>query len=130
MKVRQTVYASIGDNVFDAALNDIKNNADRLDICSQEPATYTEATSTYTLGNKTSPGFTGPAAGDTSGRKLTVDAISDGSVTGTDTATHVALSDVSETELMVTTALSSSEAVTSGNTFTLTAWDIEIQDPS
>lgn len=119
--------AFIRDTTLDALLNDIKNNASRLDITNAEATTYTEATSTFTLGNKTSIGYTGPAAGDVSGRKVTIDAITDGSVTGTDTATHVALTDGASV-LYATVALSSSESVTSGNTFTLTAWKIEVAD--
>lgn len=119
----------LNDNVLDAALSYISTNANRLDICSTEPATYTEATSTFTLGNKTSPGYTGPANGDTSGRKITINAISDGSVTGTGTASHWALSKTTATtELVAAGSLASSQGVTSGNTFTLTAFDIEIPD--
>jgi hypothetical protein len=65
-----------------------------------------------------------------SGRKITVDAITDGSVSGTDTATHWALTDDSESKLLVTGALASSQAVTDGNTFTLTAIDVEFPDPA
>jgi hypothetical protein len=119
--------AFIRDTTYDALLNDIKNNASRLDITNAEATTYAEATSTYTLGNKTGISYTGPAAGDVSGRKVTIDAITDGSVTGTDTATHVALTNGSDT-LYLTVALSSSESVTSGNTFTLTAFKVEVTD--
>lgn len=121
--------AHLSDNVLDEALSYISTNGGRVDICSQEPATYTEATSTYTLGNKTSPSFTGPADGDTSGRKITIDAISDGSVSGTGTASHWALSKTTATtDLLAAEALASSQGVTNGNTFTLTATDIEIPD--
>ena len=123
--------AHISDNVLDAAASYISANGDRVDICSQEPATYTEATSTYTLGNETSNSYTGPANGDVSGRKITLDAIAAGSVTGTDTATHWAISKTSATtDLLVAQSLTSSQAVTSGNSFTLTAADIEFPDPA
>ena len=117
--------AYINDNAFDAALDYIGDNATTLHICSQEPATRAEAAVTYTLGNK-AISFTGPAAGDTSGRKITVDAITDGSVTGDGTASHWALVDGSV--LYATGALSESQGVTDGNTFTLDAIDIEIRD--
>jgi hypothetical protein len=119
--------AFIGDDVLDAACNEVATGT-ALHICSQEPATYAEASSTYTLGNKSSPGFTGPANGDVSGRKIAVDAIADGSVTGTDTATHWAIVDGSA--LLAAGALDSSQSVTSGNTFTLTSFDIEFPDPA
>lgn len=117
----------ITDNAFDALLNYIKNNATVLHICSTEPANYSEI-ATYTLGNKSSPGFTGPAAGDTSGRKITVNAITDGSVTATGTAAYWAIA--SGSELLAAGSLDASEGVTSGNTFTLNAFDIEQPDPA
>lgn len=119
----------ISDNVFDNGLAYITSNGSRLDITSQEPANYTEATSTYTLGNKTSLTAGSPTNGDTSGRKVVIPAITDGSVTGTGTASHWAYSKTTATtELLATTSLNSSQAVTSGNTFTLTATDITIPD--
>ena len=64
------------------------------------------------------------------GRKVTVAQITDGTVTGTGTATHYALVDVSNTRLLATGALTASQSVTSGNTFTLAAFDIGIPDPA
>ena len=117
----------LADSVLDAGLQYIITNADRLDICTTRPTTYTEATSTYTKGNKTSISV-GSQQDGASGRKVQVAAITDGTVTGTDTVAYYALSDVSGTELIATGALSASQAVTSGNTFTLGAIDITIPD--
>lgn len=120
----------LNDNVLDYGLDyiatDIGDAALRVDICSAAPTTYAEATSTYTLGNEQDITTTGPA-NDTSGRKLTIDAISAGDVTGTNTATHWALTNGSSI-LIAAGPLASSQAVTSGNTFTLTAFDINIPD--
>jgi len=116
----------IHDDVLDAALG-IIDNATILHICSSQPANFAGIAS-VTLGNKSSPGFTGPANGDTSGRKITINAITDGSVTATGTASHFALAD--STRLLAAGDLASSQSVTSGNTFTLAAFDIEIPDPS
>ena len=119
----------LNDTVLDQALQYLEDNGNRVDICSQEPATYTEATSTYTLGNETTITWTGPADGDTSGRKTTVDAITSGTVSGTGTASHWAVSKTPVTSaLLAAGSLASSQGVTSGNTFTLTAFDIEIPD--
>lgn len=116
----------LSDEVFDQGLDYADTNLDRIDICSQEPTTYTEATSTYTLGNSaTTTGAT--QNGDTDGRKVVVAAIASGSVTGTGTASHFAGTD-GTSALIATKALASSQAVTSGNTFTLTAIDITIRD--
>lgn len=120
--------AYLNDYVLDAALSTLDTEANRLDICSQEPTTYAAATSTYTLGNKTSLSVGAPADRSPNGRKVTVAAITDGSVTGTGTATHWAMVDTGNSRLLATGALSSSQAVTSGNTFTLAAFDIGIPD--
>jgi hypothetical protein len=122
--------ASLADYVLDAALSKLDTEADRIDITSQEATTYAEATTTYTLGNSTSVSFGAPEDGDTSGRKTRCAAISDGSVTGTGTATHYAIVDVSATRLLATGSLTTSQAVVSGNTFTVAAFDVEIPDPA
>lgn len=121
--------AYINDEVFDQGLDYADTNGTRVDICSQEPTTYAEATSTYTLGNKTSVSTGATTDGDVDGRKVVVAAITGGSVTGTGTATHWALTDGSSV-LIATGALSSSTAVTTGNTFSLGAFDIGIRDAS
>lgn len=123
--------AFMSDAVQDNGLSYIVTNGTRVDICyTQEPANYTEATSTYSCGNKTGITVTGPTAGDVSGRKVTVPAISDGSVTDTQTAGWQALTKpTATTDLLVARALSATQAVTTGNTFTLTTWDVEFPDP-
>lgn len=120
--------AFLNDDVMDAALDEIKDNATALHICSGSvPVTYTAAI-TASLGNKSTPGFSGPGDGDVSGRKITMSAITDGSITATGTAAAYAIVDGSR--LLAAQLLASSQVVTSGNTFTLTAADIEIPDPS
>ena len=121
---------TLNDRVFDNGLTVLDTEANRVDICSQEPTTYAAATSTYTLGNTTSISISAPTDGDTSGRKVTLAAITGASVSGTGDATHYAISDTSNTRLLVTGSLSASQAVTSGNTFSLDAVDIELNDPS
>ena len=121
----------LNDDVLDNGLAYVVSNGSRLDICSQQPANYTEATSTYTLGNKTSLTAGALQDGASSGRRTVIPAITDGSVTGTDTATHWAYSKTSATAaLLAAQALSSSQAVTSGNSFTLDAISITFPDPT
>ena len=121
--------AFLNDDVLDDGLQVLTDATSKeLHICSQEPTTRTEAVTTYTLGNKSAPTVGAPTDGDSSGRKVVVSAITDGSVTGTGTATHWAL--VDGTRLLATQSLASSQAVTSGNTFTLAAIDITIPDPA
>jgi hypothetical protein len=121
--------AYLNDEAFDSGLDWIDTNGTRLDICSAEPTTYTQATSTYSLGNKTSLNIGAPEAGSPSGRMVTVPAISDGSVTTTGTATHWAITNGSDT-LIAAGSLASSQGVTSGNTFTLTSFTICFPDPA
>lgn len=118
----------VADRCLDAALQVLTSEVNRLDICSSEPTTYTQATSTYTLGNKTSPTVGSPADASPNGRKVTVSAITNGTVTGTGTAGYWALVDTSNSRLLAAGPLSSTQAVTSGNTFTLTAFDVRIPD--
>lgn len=119
------------DDVMDAAL-DVVAEATTLTVCSAQPTTRTEAITTYKLADVTvTPGdgngdFT-IANGDTSGRKVTVAQQDDMPVDSSGTATHVALCDGSRL-IYVTTC--TSQALTSGNTVTTPAWDIEIADPS
>ena len=120
----------VDDSVLDGALNIVKNGATQLSVCSAQPTTYTQATSTYKLALKTgltSGSFTGPANGDTSGRKLTVNEQASITVDATGDATHVALCSASVL-LYVTTC--TTQALTSGNSVTVPNWDVEIADPS
>ena len=117
------------DAALDAYLNRLCDNVENLYICSQEPANFLEASSTYALGVKATPTI-GAAANDTSGRKRTVSAISDGSVTASGSASHLATTDNSASELCAAQALAGVVAVTLGQPFTLTAFDFKIPDPT
>lgn len=122
--------ATLNDRVLDNGLTVLDTEANRLDICSTAPTTYTEATSTYTLGNKTSLSIGAPAARAGGGREVTVAAFTDGSVTGTGTAAYYAIVDTTNSRLLATGSLSSSQAVTSGNTFSISAFKIGIPAPA
>lgn len=117
----------INDEVFDQGLDYADTNGDRLDICfTQEPTTYTEATSTYTCGNDVvNTGAT--EAGAVDGRRVQIPAITAGSVTATQTAGWWALTDGTSV-LIAAGALSATQSVTSGNTFSLDAVSITIRD--
>jgi len=118
--------AFIADVVFDDGLSELSTGGTRLDITSQEATTYTSAVSTHTLGNAT-VNTGSPVAGATDGRRAIVPAITSGSVTATGTASHWALTDGASV-LYATGALSASQAVTNGNTFSLDAVSITIRD--
>lgn len=122
--------ATLNDRVFDNGLTVLDTEANRIDICSQEPTTYAAATSTYTLGNSTSLSIGAPQDRSGGGREVVVAAITDGSVTGTGTATHYAIVDTINSRLLATGSLTASQSVTSGNTFTLSSVAIGIPDPA
>jgi hypothetical protein len=122
--------ATLGNRVYDNGLSVLDTEANRLDLCSAEPTTYTEATSTNTLGNTTNISISAPEDGDTSGRKVTLAAVAGASITASGTATYIAITDTVNSRLLLTVDVTPSQAVVSGNTFSLTSVDIEIPDPS
>lgn len=120
--------ATLANSVLDGGLSTLTTNGTRIDICSAEPTSYAEATSTYTLG--TSSTTTGSPADRTGGgREVTVGAVTDASVTGTGIAAFYAITNGSDT-LYATGNLSTSQSVTSGNTFSLGSFTIGIPDPA
>ena len=123
--------ATLNDRVFDNGLTVLDTEANKILITSQQEATtYTEANATYALGNSTSLSIGAPQDRSGGGREVVVAAITDGSVTATGTATHYAIVDTVNSRLLATSTLTASQAVTSGNTFTLSSVSIGIPDPA
>lgn len=118
------------DDVMDAAL-DVIATATRMDICSAQPANFA-GIAAVALADVTldSSDFT-LANGDTSGRKVTVAAQNGVLIDTSGTATHVALSRVSDsTLLLVTTCTSQALTANGSNTVNVPAFDDEIADPA
>lgn len=117
----------VHNDVLDAALNEIAT-ATEMYLCTAEPTSRANADATSVIPAHTMAGgdYTN-ADGDTNGRKVTVAAQNSLTADATGTVTHVALCDAS-TLLYVTTC--TSQAVTSGNTVNIGAWDVEIADPT
>jgi hypothetical protein len=116
------------DTAFDSGLSYLDTNGTRMDICyTSEPTTYAEATSTKSCGNKTGLNTGAPEAGAVDGRRVIVPAITDGSVSATQTAGWWGLTDGTSL-FLASNALSATQAVTSGNTFTLDAVSITFRD--
>lgn len=119
----------IADRVLDLGLNVLDVEANALHICNLEPTTFASATTTNSLGSATGGAFTGigaPAAGSPNGRQVTVSAITAGTVSTTGTASHYAIVDTVNSRLLATGALSATQAVTSGNSFSLTSFTIRL----
>jgi microcompartment protein CcmK/EutM len=116
------------DAVLDAALAKVAT-CTRMVVTSAQPANFAgiaavalaDVTMTAGAGN----GDYVLADGDTSGRKLTVQAQTAVPVDATGTATHICLDD-GTTLLHVTTC--TSQALTSGNTVNVPAYDVEFAD--
>ena len=115
------------DTVLDGLL-DIVNNADEQYLCVGEPASRAAADSTSVIPAAT-PTFSSFANGDTNGRKVTVQANNGLTADATGTVDHVALCIASGTVLLYVTTCTS-QAVTSGNTVNIGAWDVEVADPT
>tara|TARA_E500000318_G_C3405442_1_gene151445 strand:- start:77 stop:448 length:372 start_codon:yes stop_codon:yes gene_type:complete len=122
--------ATLNNRVFDSGLSVLDTEANKIVITSQEATTFTNANATYALGNSTSLSIAAPSDRSGGGREVVVAAITDGSVTATGTATHYAIIDTTNSRLLATSTLSASQAVTSGNTFTLASFTIGIPDPA
>ncbi len=123
--------ASLNTLVLDNGLSNVVTGASRrLDICGTEPTTYTAATTTNSLGNKTGITIAAPAAGTGNNRKCTIPQVASGapgSVTANGTAAFWALTDPANSRLIATGAVSPGQVVTNGNTWTTTgAIDIEL----
>ena len=119
----------LDNRVYYNGLTVLDTEANAIHICSAEPTTYSETTSTYTLGNATGVTVGAPADRTGGGREVVVDAAADGNITATGTATHYALVDTVNSRLLAASALTASQAVTNGNTFTLASFTIGIPDP-
>ena len=109
--------ATLANSVLDGGLSTLTTNGTRIDICSAEPTSYAEATSTYTLGTSSTT-TSSPADRTAGGREVTVSAVTDASVTGNGLVAFYAITNGSDT-LYATGNLSTSQTVTSGNTFSL-----------
>lgn len=123
--------AFLHDDIFDTGLTQLTTVVENLYICSAEPTTFAEASSTYKLGTKSGgPTITGPTDRTGGGREVSAGAISDGVVDATGNASWFALCDNSASKLLVTQQLATAQDVTLGNPFTLTAFKVGIPDPA
>ena len=117
------------DRVLDLGLNVLDTESTHIYICSAEPTTYASATTSSALGNKNfgvGACFSTPASASPNGRKVTSTQITDGVVNGTGTAAFWAATDNTNSRLHAVGSLSASQGVTSGNSFTLTAFDVRL----
>lgn len=115
------------DAMMDDGLDYLSANITEIRVCSGDPTTRAAAV-TNMLAERTgltSGDWTGPANGDTSGRKITKDAETGISITNSGTAATICLSD--GTTLIAKTDITS-QSLTSGGTVDVNAFDFEIAD--
>ena len=119
----------LDDTVLDAALNIIKNGGTNVVFCSSDPVNYAgiAAVALVTKTGLTSSNYTGPAD-DTSGRKLTVNAITGMTPSENGTVTYVVVTNGSSILYAGTTV--TSQAVTTAQTWDSPAFKIAIADPA
>ena len=98
----------VDDTVYDAALDQVINNASQVVLCEGEPADYTEATTDKGSGGVAlgevavdATNFDGPLDGDTSGRKITLTSLSGVSVDVTGAVDHFAITDDNNSILLL-----------------------------
>jgi hypothetical protein len=114
------------DLMLDAALDYISSNVNEMHVCTNQPTTRTEATTTYNLATVAfGSGDCAKADGDTDGRKMTFAAKNGVSVTASGDADHIALTSAGDL-LLVTTC--TTQTLTNGNTVNIPAWKDEIAD--
>jgi hypothetical protein len=123
----------ISDYVLDNGLTVIDTQADKIYVLSADPTTYSEATTggAFALGSKVfaAGGVTGaPADATPNGRKVTTNAVNDGSITNTGTATKWAIVDSVNSRLLVHGSLAAGVAVVTGQTFQLPAFVVQLPD--
>jgi hypothetical protein len=119
----------VDNRVYDNGLTVLTNETTHLYICSQEAATYEEATSTYVLGVKESPTISSPSDRSGGGRKVTISAITDGTCTEDGVATHYSLVDSTNNRLLISKTLTSSGQVQDTFLFKLSEITIGIPGP-
>ena len=115
------------DAILDAMADAIIAIATTLYVCSAEPANFAGIAAVALADVAIDSGDFTKANGDTNGRKATVAQQASVPIDASGTATHIVLASGSVL-LYVTTC--TSQALTSGGTVTVPAWDIEVADPA
>ncbi len=115
------------NDVLDGSLNLVRA-ATRLVAVNGQPASYAAADSGRLAEAALAGADFGLAAGDISGRKVSVAAKSGLSVIAAGTADHIALHDAATSRLLYVTTCPP-QALVSGGTVSIAGWSIEIGAP-
>lgn len=122
----------LGNDILDSGLGVFAASATELRILSANASTHAELESLAVglASGNSSPTFGAPADAGGGGRQVTIGAITSGSVTATDTARWYGIGNSTASSFLASGSLSASQAVTNGNTFTLTSFTVTIPDPA
>lgn len=116
--------AFLYDTALDAALASVITSGTHLSICSAEPANYA-GIAAVELG-KAAVTIGAVSDGATSGRRVTVPAVSGASVTANGDLAAWALHD--NTGVLVASGTATTQTMTAGNSYDTNAFDITIPD--
>jgi hypothetical protein len=118
----------LGDVVIDASLHHIKDNTENFYILSAEPTEWADI-ALYKIGIKETPTFADPEEATGVGRKITMNAITNGLITGSDTARYYALTDDSEEKILVAEEVDPNAIVVDKSMFTFTEITVTLPRP-
>lgn len=119
--------AFAADGVLNAALDQIET-ATQIVLTVGEPANGAGALSDAVAEGALTGGDFTQAEGDVSGRKVTIAQQDDLTIDESGTPDHVALLDVND-DLVYVTTVDSPQALTEGGTVTLGSWQVEFRQP-
>jgi len=117
---------ALGDKMLDSGIGYVSSNADKIYICSQQPTTYAEATSTYALGSANfGVGLVaGAPQAATGGRKVATNAVTAGTISAVGTPTYWAIVDSVNSLLLATGPMTGSVTTDISKAWSLEAIEI------
>ncbi len=122
----------LNDIISDEGLEALASRAENLYILTGDPGLTWSNIATLSCGTKASPTISAPQDRSLGGREAIISNFTDGLVicTGTKIATHWAVTDDSETTVLVSQELSESFEVVNGEIFSLTEISVAFADPT
>ena len=118
------------DDIYDNGLGQLETIVENFYLCNADPELTWANIASYAVGSKAAPTISAPqdrAGGD--GREVVVSAILDGTASASDMATHFALTDDSETKVLVSGPVETNINLTNGFSFTTSEFAIGIPGP-
>ena len=127
--------AYLHPDVYLKGLNELYASGNTIHICKTEPTTYADATTTLGTSTGCSLGFStvtvdAPTVRVGGGYEVTVNAVTEGTITATDTVNYYALVDTTTSRLLAVQQLTNPQVVTVDNVFTLSSYKIGIPAPA